>query len=240
MEKNDDPEEQEDDESENHYDGVDLEVDDYDRGDMVKSSCFEERWSVKVRFLPEALNSTDIYDDPNEKERRRNTKETLPKTMRSHPKLNNSTPISSSSSPKNFRKAPYLFSGAHNSKYDESSTDEEDAQRGDDGKGRFSLESLDSSCTSYDPHEAKSQRNIKETLSRTMICCPKLSSSQSPSSLFPQKTIKNYASSLTKAHYSKYEENSFEEIELAQTGDDVSYGKTKLVIIILSTTFDEL
>ena len=73
-----------------------------------------------------------------------------------------------------------------------------------------------------------------------MICRPKLSSSQSPSSPFSPKAIKNYASSVTKAHYSKYEENSTDEIEQAQTGDDVSYGKTKLVIIILSTPFDEL
>ena len=79
MEEYDEPEGCEDEEPENIYD--DLEPDEDDKGNMIMSSGFEERWKDKVRLIPESLDSNYMYHDPNEEENRRNAKETQSKTM---------------------------------------------------------------------------------------------------------------------------------------------------------------
>ena len=140
MEEYDEPEGCDDEDPEEHmYD--DLESEEDEKGNMTKSSGFEERWKDKVRLIPESLDSNYVYYDPNEEENRRNTKETLSKTMGNQPKLNSSQSPSLPSPQKTMVKDPSLFGEADYSEYEESSSEEtEEGQTEDevsDGKTRL-------------------------------------------------------------------------------------------------------
>ena len=140
MEEYDEPEGCDDEDPEEHmYD--DLESEEDEKGNMTKSSGFEERWKDKVRLIPESLDSNYVYYDPNEEENRRNAKETLSKTMGSQARLNSSQSPSLPSPQKTMVKAPSLFREGW--EYQESSSDEtEEGQTEDevsDGKTRLLL-----------------------------------------------------------------------------------------------------
>ena len=131
MEEYDEPEGCEDEEPENIYD--DLEPDEDDKGNMIMSSGFEERWKDKVRLIPESLDSNYMYHDPNEEENRRNAKETQSKTMGSEPKLSTSQSPSLPSPQKTMKKDPSLFAESEvYSSYSNSDDETEEGQTEDD------------------------------------------------------------------------------------------------------------
>ena len=76
-------------EQENLYDDLE-EEDTGDQKNKNKISDFEKRWGERVRWIPEALDSTYVYYDPHEKENRRASSE---KTIKKP------TMVSSDSSP---------------------------------------------------------------------------------------------------------------------------------------------